>query len=108
MKTTSIVVVAIALLAGTALSSPTPIEAHGWYPKECCDDRDCAPVDSVVRFVPAGGGLPQLVVTSKHGTAIVPQDFPVRQSKDGRMHVCMRHDPFGAMDVMCLFMPPHM
>jgi hypothetical protein len=50
-----------------------------------------------------------MVVTSKHGTAVVPSDFPVRQSKDGRMHVCMQHsptDPFSDITVICLFMPP--
>jgi hypothetical protein len=62
----------------------------------------------MTRHVPANGGLPQLVVKSKHGTAIIPHDYPVRESKDGRMHVCMRPDPWGAIDVMCLFMPPHM
>jgi hypothetical protein len=61
-----------------------------------------------VRIIPTGGGTPQWIVTSKHGTAIVPLDFPARQSKDSRMHVCMRPDPLGVMDVMCLFMPPHM
>jgi len=87
---------------------PTASNAHGWYPKECCNDMDCAPVDSLIQFSPTGPALPQLIVTSRHGTAIVPLDFPVRQSKDGRMHVCMRPDHGGNMDVMCLFMPPHM
>ena len=85
----------------------TPLAAHSWYPKECCNDMDCAPVETVDRLLPTGGGLPQLVVTSKHGKAIVPQGFPVRESKDGRMHVCMRYDEFGNMDVICLFVPPH-
>ena len=51
--------------------------------------------------VPIGGGLPQLVVTSAIGTAIVPHDFPVRESKDGRMHVCIQD-----VWVVCLFVPP--
>jgi hypothetical protein len=82
--------------------------AHSWYPKECCTNDDCAPVTATAQLVPATGGVPQLIVTSKHGTAIVPQNFPTRESKDGRMHVCMRPDHAGVMDVMCLFMPPHM
>jgi hypothetical protein len=42
-----------------------------------------------------------LIVTPKIGTAIVPHDPPVRESKDGRIHVCI-HD----VRVVCLFIPP--
>jgi hypothetical protein len=82
-------------------------EAHSWYPKECCDDVDCAPVDAVSQLASANG-LPQMIVTSVHGRALVPPNHPVRDSKDARMHVCMRPDPNGIMDVMCLFLPPQM
>jgi hypothetical protein len=81
--------------------------AHSWYPKECCDDVDCAPIDAVSHLA-SGNGPPQMIVTSMHGRALVPQNFPVRDSKDGLMHVCMRPDPQGIMDVMCLFLPPQM
>ena len=81
--------------------------AHDWYPIECCHAIDCAPVESVGQIVPTGGGVPQLVVTSKHGTAIVPQDLPRQTSKDNRMHVCMRYLN-GTMSVLCLFVPPTM
>src|SRR5262245_50108440 len=50
----------------------------------------CAPVDSLIQFSATGPALPQLIVKSRHGTAIVPLDFPVRQVKDGRKHICMR------------------
>ena len=81
--------------------------AHDWYPIECCQAVDCAPVESVGQIVPTGGGVPQLVVTSKHGTAIVPQDLPRQTSRDNRMHVCMRFLN-GTMSVRCLFVPPTM
>jgi hypothetical protein len=81
--------------------------AHDWYPIECCHAIDCAPVESVGQIVPTGGGVPQLVVTSKHGTAIVPQDLPRQTSRDNRMHVCMRYLN-GTMSVRCLFVPPTM
>jgi hypothetical protein len=81
--------------------------AHDWYPIECCHAIDCAPVESVGQIVPTGGGVPLLVVTSKHGTAIVPQDLPRQTSKDNRMHVCMRYLN-GTMSVRCLFVPPTM
>jgi hypothetical protein len=99
------------ILACAAFSWSTQTLAHSWYPEECCNDNDCAPVESIARFFPAGGGPAQWIVTSKHGTALVPEGFPVRASKDGRMHVCLRHsasDPFGDMGVVCLFVPDSM
>jgi hypothetical protein len=80
-----------------------PARAHSWYPKECCTGKDCAPVEKVTWLVPTGGGLPQLVVTSPLGTAVVPHDLPARESKDGRMHVCIQD-----VWVVCLFIPPPM
>ena len=50
----------------------------------------------------------QFIVTSRHGTAIVPVTLPHRVSKDHRMHVCMRPSLYGGMGVICLFMPPSM
>jgi len=95
--------ITLSIFVGTA-----DVEAHSWYPKDCCHDDDCAPVESVVRLVPTGGGVPQLLVTTKRGTTLVPQNLPVRESKDSRMHICVRADPYGGNDVMCLFMPPGM
>jgi hypothetical protein len=76
------------LVAAIVLWS-APVGAH-WYPKEYCSGNDCAPVEKATWLVPADDGLPQLVVTSGIGTAIVPHNFPVRDSKDGRMHVCIQ------------------
>ena len=101
----AVVATLVVTCANFAAASAT---AHGWYPKDCCHDDDCAPVESVVRLVPTGGGSSQLLVTTKRGTTLVPKDFPVRESKDGRMHICVRADPYGGNDVMCLFMPPSM
>ena len=89
---------------GDALT-PNHMRGIYWYPLECCHAQDCAPVQSWARLVSAGGGVSQLIVTSKHGTAIVPNDLPVRESKDSRMHVCMRRD-LDYVEVICLFMPP--
>jgi hypothetical protein len=88
------------LVAAIVLWS-APVGAHSWYPKECCSGNDCAPVEKATWLVPADDGLPQLVVTSGIGTAIVPHNFPVRDSKDGRMHVCIQD-----VWVICLFVPP--
>lgn len=86
--------------------SASQADANSLYPRECGPAYDCAPIEEFAREVPAGGGVPQLVVISKTGKAVVPQSFPVRKSKDGRPHVCMRYDPFGSMEVICLFSTP--
>jgi len=95
----------IALASGLFALSPD-VQSHDWYPMECCHSTDCAPVDSTAQLIPMGGGIPQMVVTSKHGTAIISQNFPRQASKDNRMHVCMRRMPNGTMQVLCLFIPP--
>ena len=86
----------------------TPAQAHDWYPKECCHETDCAPVDSVSRTGPAGNSpqLPSMVVTTKHGVAVVPPNIPRRESKDNRMHACMNPGPMGKMQLICIFTPP--
>jgi hypothetical protein len=106
MKTIPAALVALPVLLGTAAVAPA--KGHDWYPKNCCNDMDCAPVESIVELVPAGRGASQIFVTSKHGTTTVPLNFPVRESKDSRMHVCMRRHDSGDMDLICLFMPPGM
>jgi hypothetical protein len=100
------ILVTLSILATVVHLSSSPAVAHDWYPIECCNVRDCAPIENVSWSVPTGAGMRQLVVTSKHGTVTIPNDFPVRQSKDGQMHVCMRQNEFGGWDAMCLFLPP--
>jgi hypothetical protein len=98
-----------------SLMFATPAVAHDWYPFECCSGLDCAPVEKaeVVRSSIYAGlaALPNqsagdLIVTSRHGSAIVPSDLPRRESKDHRMHVCMRPQSSGQMRVICIFLPP--
>lgn len=79
----------------------TPANAHDWYPIECCSGYDCAPVEQAKLHDGS-----ELVVTSKHGTGIVPAAMPRRESKDHRMHVCMRPSTNGQMRVICVFLPP--
>jgi hypothetical protein len=84
-----------------SLMRAAPASAHDWYPIECCHGMDCAPVD---RAELQEGST--LVVTSKHGTGIVPAAMPRRESKDNRMHVCMRPSTDGKMRIICVFLPP--
>jgi hypothetical protein len=95
----------LAMALSVAIQSPAI--AHEWYPMECCHGRDCAPVESAETLAPAGtNGLATLVVTTKYGTAIVPADFPRRESKDNRMHACMRQGATGRIHLLCFFVPP--
>ena len=84
--------------------------AHDWYPMECCHGMDCAPVENVgtISATALGNELPAMVVTTKHGTAVVPTTFPRRASKDGRMQACRRPGEGRAMRLICLFVPPTM
>ena len=117
------------------LLAASPAAAHDWYPMECCHALDCAPVEKVEMLSPpaiasmlpsaqavpvpgaaspyAPGTLPgSMVVTTKHGSAVVPANFPRRDSKDNRMHACMRPSATpsesGAMRLICIFLPPAM
>ena len=94
-------------------------KAHDWYPVECCSGMDCAPVEKVEikpaeaftanALIPQAHAAPSaMVVTTKHGTAIVPANFPRRESKDGQLHACMRPSNNGGMRLLCIFFPPSM
>ena len=98
----------MAIAAMALLAQFRSAEAHSWYPPECCHEIDCAPVDEAIWVSRADGGPPQLLVTSKFGTAKIPRGFLPQQSKDSRMHVCMGYDDFGGKSVLCFFVPPSM
>lgn len=92
------------LRLGFALLSLTlavPASAHDWYPIECCHSMDCAPVDRAELQTDS-----TLLVTSVHGKGVVPASMPRRESKDHRMHVCMRPSQDGNMRIICVFLPP--
>lgn len=106
-------------VAPVVISIATIAEAHDWYPMECCHALDCAPVTNV-SFTssptvaspfgppPAYASAPLMIVETMHGTAVVPANFPRRESKDNRMHACMRKTRDGTMRLLCLFIPPTM
>lgn len=102
-----------AVLVVAVLSAAKPARAHDWYPLECCHSMDCAPVDKVEivpssvmasMLVPPAHAAPSvMIVTTMHGTVAVPANFQQRQSKDGRMHACIRGGK-----LICIFLPPAM
>jgi hypothetical protein len=88
------------------LSAYSAAIAHDWYPMECCHGLDCAPVDAVEFLEPATtSGIAAMVVTTRYGRVVVPSDFPRRESKDNRIHACMRQGTTRA-HLLCLFAPP--
>jgi len=91
-------------IAAALVAASTAAHAHDWYPRECCSDKDCAPALSVQN---APGGW---WVTTIHGAVFVPADFTRLESKDNRVHACMRPRwPAGAepkMKLICVFFPP--
>jgi len=92
----------IGFIAGTCLI-PAAV-AHDWYPRECCSDQDCAPVERS-ESLPDGS----LRLTSRVGTTVVPAAFPRQQSPDGQVHICMvRYSHFDEMRPVCLFVPQAM
>ncbi len=100
------------LFAGLLLAATTAA-AHDWYPMECCSGMDCAPVEKVEIVPMQSAGimgtqtLPgTMLITTKHGSVIVPANFPRRESKDNRMHACIRSSAGGNVRLICLFMPP--
>lgn len=84
----------LAILMGAA-------RAHEWYPRECCGDQDCAPVDAVTFAASDTGKLPVMVVSTKWGTKAVDEFTRRYDSKDGRLHACIFNGR-----VLCLFLPP--
>jgi len=100
------------ILAGLLLTA-TAAAAHDWYPIECCSGMDCAPVEKVeiISLQSAGimGSAPlpgSMLITTKHGSVIVPANFPRRESKDNQMHACIRPSTGGTPRLICLFLPP--
>ena len=98
--------VPLSALVGTTLLCSTQASTHDWYPMECCHHDDCAPVESVERLVPTGGA-PRNSFAHEAWHDAHPRKL-LRESKDGRMHICVRANDYGRDDVMCLFMPPSM
>ena len=108
-----------ALLLSSSATLARPAAAHDWYPHECCHGMDCAAVDKV-EILPGANvaalgaltaplaGPSAMRVTTRHGTVYVPADFPRRESKDNRMHACMRPSGGGRMQLLCIFLPPSM
>jgi hypothetical protein len=85
--------------------SQFPARAHSWYPMECCSNHDCVPAHAILTDDHGG----KIVVVGQTQIPI-PDDFKVRSSPDGRIHVCFRTvagEQYGGPNFLpiCLFVP---
>jgi hypothetical protein len=56
--------------------------AHSWYPRECCHDKDCHPIPCAELKVTANGDVMWKGVLYFSGQML-------RDSLDGQCHVCV-------------------
>ena len=105
-------VVWLAAVSPFALAAPADPHTHvdpdgsavSWYPKECCNDRDCRPVVSIKA---ASNGL--WLTTGDGQTVLIGPSDARRPSLDVRWHICSGP---GDMDdtgpqILCVFEPPN-
>lgn len=122
--TATIFIAALIALLAWVVPAWAHSDGHQLYDADCCNMVDCAPVEKVEiietqKFVAAGLGFSgklkmpsQMVVTTRHGTVVVPEDFTGkarRQSRDNRMHACIRQScsAVGCVkQLICLYEPP--
>ena len=98
---------AVSLFALAAPANPhTHVDSDGravnWYPKECCNDRDCRPVVSI-KAAPNGWWM----TTGDGQTVLIGPSDARRPSLDARWHICSGP---GEMDdagpqIICVFEP---
>lgn len=67
-----------------ALLLMTPATAHDWYPTECCNNRDCKPVDCDTLIERPDGS-----VIDADGRIYSNKD--VKVSKDLECHTCVAY-----------------
>lgn len=80
----------IVLLLMTSVAS-----AHDWYPRECCSDKDCAPIPTSEIVVGNGG-----YTIKATGEFIAHKDS--RISLDNQYHICRIG---GVGRILCFFYP---
>src|SRR5262245_52971798 len=97
-------VIATALSTATLLLSASGglarAHAHAWYPKACCNDKDCSVVDKV-DSLPDGAEL----FHAGSITVIVPKYFKRMPSQDSHVHLCYYRVFTGEFRPRCVFVP---
>lgn len=79
-----IALAAIMMLALMSMAVMAHQSVTGWtYPPECCSNGDCAEALKVEYLADNS-----MSITTRHGVAIYPHDFPRRVSPDQHIHAC--------------------
>lgn len=94
------------LFLGTLCSQ---VAAHSWYPKDCCNDQDCHPLEVEDVEVTSEGYVIRDPLHA-HRVYFVPHGKE-RDSPDGKYHVCIlptdkTDDPFDEYILGQLWNPP--
>ena len=72
----------VCLLAAALMLVSGAANAHSWYPKECCHDKDCRPIPCAELTVTANGDVMWKGVFYFSSPML-------RDSLDGQCHVCV-------------------
>src|SRR5262245_57555819 len=89
-----------------AMGVTSAVEAHSWYPKECCSNQDCMPADDI-----SSDEAGNRIVTVGHYRIPIPDRMLARSSPDNRIHICFRpgsrelHGDSPIPQVFCVFLP---
>lgn len=78
----------------------SPRSAHHWYPRECCQQIDCAPLNRKDILSAQGGWY------IRPSRETIPYfDSRVRSSPDGQFHRCIEEFWEPSSRTRCLFVP---
>jgi hypothetical protein len=86
------------IFIGLGLMASQPSHGHSWYDADCCNDKDCEPMEA--DYLPVENG--QYLLPNGEKVAV----NNVRPSLDGRYHWCRIRDlirPQGKLS--CLYVP---
>jgi hypothetical protein len=83
-----------------AVSQPSLLLAHSWYPPQCCTGQDCKKVDGM-EHLPDGS----LLMHFGGQQVIVPRGFSMQPSQDMDAHVCVFRGVTGRWLPRCVFLP---
>ena len=98
--TATYLAITIAVMAASLLGFCTPGNSHDWYPKNCCENRDCHPVDctQISKDTIYYHYQNMLFSTPQHAF-----------SPDGKCHVCYHYqfirERQGVKIPRCIFTP---
>jgi hypothetical protein len=87
------------MLFAATVASILPVQAHSWYPMECCSGQDCHEADMVTEM-PDGSAKVQV----GNDTILVPRSLKRRTSPDAHYHLCY-HKWSDSTVVHCFFEP---